>query len=414
VTATVAADAFEQAPSPAVAPPPGNPRFALFDSIRGIAVLCIVLYHVASITGEINKRVIGDLIAVLGNQCLIVFFVVSGFLLYRPYVAAHAGARHGPRTARYLRRRALRILPAYWTALTVLAIFPGIVGVFSGDWWRYYFFLQAYSSRTLGRGIPPAWSLCVEVSFYLLLPLWAIAIRRARAALWPGRWLAVELIPLAAVAIGGILIQLAASRLLVSNLLPTTLLGESTWLALGMALAIWSVAEELQPGRSRPVAFVTAHPGTCWIAAVACLVGATAILHPGGLFNIIVSLRTKQPIARTLAGIVLTGGLAAFLVAPALFGERAGGLPRKVLAWRPLVWLGIVSYGVYLYHLAVAELLGESADPGHIAVAGLGLAHRIDVLSTPILFVLTVAGTVLAAAVSYYVVELPFLRLKET
>ncbi len=412
--AVVTANQLEQAPSPAVAPPPGNPRFALFDSVRGIAVLCIVLYHVASITGEINKPVLGDLIAVLGNQCLIAFFVVSGFLLYRPYVAAHAAGRRGPRTRRYLRRRALRILPAYWTALTLLAVFPGIVGVFSGDWWRYYFFLQAYSSRTLGGGIPPAWSLCVEVSFYLLLPLWAIAIRRAREALWPTRWLAVELIPLAAVALLGIAIQVAASRLLVSGLLPTTLLGECTWLALGMALAVWSVAADLRAAPSRAVAFITAHPGLCWIAAGACLAAATAILHPGGLFNIIVSLRTKQPFARTLSGIVFTGGLAAFLVAPAIFGERAGGLPRSVLAWRPLVWLGVVSYGVYLYHLAVAELLGESSDPGHISATGLGLAHRIVHLTTPILFALTVAGSVLAAAVSYYVVELPFLRRKET
>ena len=42
----------------------------------------------------------------------------------------------------------LRIVPAYWVALTVLAVFPGIAGVFGGDWWRYYFFLQIYQPLT--------------------------------------------------------------------------------------------------------------------------------------------------------------------------------------------------------------------------------------------------------------------------
>ncbi|MGZ4293395.1 MAG: acyltransferase family protein [Solirubrobacteraceae bacterium] len=158
---------------------------------------------------------------------------------------------------------------------------------------------------------------------------------------------------------------------------------------------------------------MSAHPGACWIAAAACLAAATAVLHPGGLFNIIVSLHTKQPYARTLVGIVLTAGLSVFVVAPAVFGEDARGIPRRVLAWAPLAWLGLVSYSVYLYHLAVAELLGESSDPAHFSANGLGLADRIHHLSTPVLLILTVLGSTAAAAVSYYVVELPFLRRKE-
>jgi peptidoglycan/LPS O-acetylase OafA/YrhL len=230
---------------------------------------------------------------------------------------------------------------------------------------------------------------------------------------WPSSWLAAELIPLALVAALGVAVQVAASRLLVSDLLPTTLLGEITWLALGMGLAVWSVAAERSERPSRVVRAVVDHPGLCWLGAVACLAAATAILHPGGLFNIIISLRTKQPYARTLAGIVLSAGLSAFLVLPAVFGEHAGGIPRRVLAWRPLAWLGLVSYGVYLYHIAVAELLGEKLDPFHFSASGLGLAAKIHTATTPILWVLTVAGSAAAAGVSYYVVELPFLKRKE-
>lgn len=411
---TVGGDVAEPAtaPSPAVAPPPGSPRFALFDALRGIAVLCIIAYHVTSITGAMNNSALGDLYAVLGNQALIFFFVISGFLLYRPYAAAHADRRRPPNAARYGRRRAFRILPAYWTALTLLAIFPGIVGAFSHDWWRYYFFLQDYSNRTLSGGIPPAWSLCVEVTFYLSLPLWALLVRRIHAHL-TSSWLSSELWPLAAVALFGALVQLAASRLLVSQLLATSLLGECIWIALGMMLGVLSVADARAAIPRGAVRAVAEHPGLCWLGAAACLAAATAILHPGGLFNIIVSLRTRQPIARTLAGILLTAGLSAFLVAPAVFGEQLGGWPRRLLAWRPLAYLGVISYSVYLYHLVVAELLGERSDPSHFSVAGLGLVGKIHTLTTPLLFVLTLAGSVLLATASYYLIELPFLRRKE-
>jgi peptidoglycan/LPS O-acetylase OafA/YrhL len=96
-----------------------------------------------------------------------------------------------------------------------------------------------------------------------------------------------------------------------------------------------------------------------------------------------------------------------------VFGEEAGGLPRRVLAWAPLAWLGLVSYGVYLYHLAAAEILGEVSDPAHFSASGLGLATKIHSFTTPILFVLTLALSAGLAAISYYVVELPFLRRKE-
>jgi peptidoglycan/LPS O-acetylase OafA/YrhL len=73
----------------------------------------------------------------------------------------------------------------------------------------------------------------------------------------------------------------------------------------------------------------------------------------------------------------------------------------------------VISYGVYLWHLTIVELLGLRADPGHFSAPGLGLAGRIDRLTTPVLYVLAVAASAAVAAVSYRVVELPFLRRKE-
>jgi peptidoglycan/LPS O-acetylase OafA/YrhL len=411
--ATAQIDAVSEAPSPAVAPPPGNPRFALFDSLRGLAALAIIAFHVFSITGAMDRAVIGDTVAVLGPRSLILFFVISGFLLYRPYVAARADERPGPRTSRYLRRRVLRIVPAYWVALTVLAIFPGIVGVFSDDWWRYYFFLQLYSYETVGGGIPVTWSLCVEVTFYLLLPFWAMGVRRLRIGSGPNAWLRAELAVLALAAAVGVVFQVLASRQVVSDILASSLLGQSTWLALGMALAVASVAAGRSERDSRAVRTVVEHPGLCWIAGAASLAALTALLQPGGLLGILEALNTRQPVGETLAAIALTAAMSALFVLPAVFGESAGGPPRRLLAWAPVAWLGLVSYGLFLWHLPIAQLLALPADPLHFSASGLDLAAKLPFAVTPILFVLTAAVSAVLAAISYYVVELPFLRRKE-
>src|SRR3954453_21555260 len=156
--------------------------FALFDSLRGLAVLSVIGFHVASLTGRLSEGPFGRVMFVLGGEAVIVFFVISGFLLYRPFVAARAAGRPLPRTGAFLFRRAFRIVPAYWVILTLLAIYPGLHGPFTEDWWRYYFFLQLYSPDTVLAGLPVAWTLCVEVTFYLLLPLWALGVRRLRPA----------------------------------------------------------------------------------------------------------------------------------------------------------------------------------------------------------------------------------------
>jgi peptidoglycan/LPS O-acetylase OafA/YrhL len=400
------------APSPAVAPPPGNPRFALFDSLRAIAALAVLVFHVSSTTGALNNGTFGDVLTML-SRGLILFFVISGFLLYRPYVAARAAGRPRPRTSRYARRRVLRIVPAYWVALTVLAIFPGIVGVFSADWWRYYLFLQAYSQDTFGGGIPVAWTLCVEVAFYVSLPLWAMAVGRLRLGSGPRAWLWGESAALALLAAGGIGVQIAGARQVISMLVSESLLGQSTWFALGMALAVASVVSERSERQSRARRAVVAHSGLCWIGAAASLIGLALVLQPDGLLGVAQALGEKQSITRTLAGIAMTATLIGLLVVPAVFGEGSGGFPRRLLGWAPLAWLGLISYGIYLWHLTVTQLLAFPADPQHFSASGLELATKIEHATTPILLALTIAITSVLAAISYYVVELPFLRRKE-
>src|SRR4051812_24801424 len=107
----------------ALSPPEGHPRFALLDSLRGIAALGVVAFH-ASYFLTARDTVPGRPLAHLDSGVAI-FFVLTGFLLYRPFVAASLGRAPGIPVRVFYWRRFLRIVPGYWVALLVLA--PWIV-----------------------------------------------------------------------------------------------------------------------------------------------------------------------------------------------------------------------------------------------------------------------------------------------
>ncbi len=179
-----------------------------------------------------------------------------------------------------------------------------------------------------------------------------------------------------------------------------------------MALAVLSVASASWRRDGRLTRFLAAHSGVCWLGAAACLGGLAAVLQPRG-FAILLALTTRQPLAKTLAGIVLTGSLMLLLVVPAVFEPEAGGAARRILRWGPLALLGLISYGVYLWHLTLIELLGMPSNPAQFSAPGLNLVGRIHTAKTPILLVLGLLLSCAIAGLSYRFVELPFLRLKE-
>ena len=74
-------------PEPALAPPPGNPRFPLFDGLRAVAVLSVLVGYAAGVTAFNADNPLGVLTARL-DVGVTIFFLLSGFLLYRPFVAA--------------------------------------------------------------------------------------------------------------------------------------------------------------------------------------------------------------------------------------------------------------------------------------------------------------------------------------
>jgi peptidoglycan/LPS O-acetylase OafA/YrhL len=378
------------APSPALAPPPGNPRFPLLDAMRAFAALAIVMTHVSGVTGFNTDNALGAYTARL-NFGVTLFFLLSGFLLYRPYVAARLEGRPPIRIRDFARRRVLRIVPAYWVALTVLAIFPGLVAFWDGPWWRSYTFTQIYWGDSVVQGIFPAWTLCIEISFYLALPFLAAAIGRLA-----GRRVAVELALLAALALASISVRMALQLAGGSFVLQNTIVCFLDWFVYGMALAVVSVAMHGRE-RSNPVLRVIAErPWLPWLgAAFVFWLVSTQLGLSRGFFFIYTDLNyLGEHLLYALCGFLL--------LLPAIFGDGAGGWVRRLLAWPVLAWLGLVSYGIFLWHGPIVLWLAEHDADGWLPGSG-----YLSMLSV------AVAISVACAAASYYLVERPALGFKD-
>lgn len=368
-----------------VAPPPGHPRFPHMDGLRAIAALGVLVSHAGYFSGASADAWYGPAVA-NGTAGVTVFFVLSGFLLYRPFVAADLDGAPRIRVRDYARRRVLRIFPAYWVALTVLAIYPGLVGVFTGDWFWFYGMLQVYGPETRPvEGIAAAWSLCVELSFYALLPLYAATMRRLPAARRPrAEWTALAVLAAASVALRGVSLTSGGT------FLELTLAGTFAWFALGMALAVASVRPP-----ARLTAVVAARPGACWALAAAAYLALCLVLRAPAAGPLAYSS------GQWLAQHVLSAVVAVALVAPAALGAEAGGWPRRVLTWAPLAWLGLVSYGIYLWQGGWVLVLWEH-----------GAREWVPSAPFAVMTAATLVGTVACAAASYYAVERPLMRWK--
>jgi peptidoglycan/LPS O-acetylase OafA/YrhL len=383
------------APAPNVAPPPGHPRFPLLDGVRALAALSIVLLHVGDGTGFARTNALGAFTSRM-DAGVALFFVLSGFLLYRPFVAARLDGVTAPSPGRYLRRRLLRIVPAYWLALLVMGAL-GWIAVLNADWWRYFGFVQNLSTTTVLGGIRPAWSLCVEMSFYLVLPLWALAAARLLGGRARTVQIRVEALALSAIALASLAVRAAAFDKDHGSLWLVTLPGFLDWFAVGMGLALGSVA---LAGREPRTALLR-RPWLAWAAAAVCFAVVCLVVPlPRGLV-------AAPNVAAHLAQHVLYIAFGALVALPGIFGVRPDAEPAsraiaRFLGHPAIVWLGLVSYGIFLWHQPLLEQLLAH-----------GLAERAPALPFVVVLVVTTAGAVALAAASYYIVERPFLQLKD-
>lgn len=375
----------------------GQEAFPLLDAIRALAAISVVLVHVTVFSGAFTHPVIGRLLAHL-DVGVPVFFVLSAFLLYRPFVAARVDGEPRLGFGEYGKRRFVRIAPAYWLVLTVAAVVPGVAGVLSGNWWAYYGFLQPLPVYTMGSdctadvlrcGLPATWSLTVEVLFYVTLPLWVLAVD-GLARRWRRSQLSLDLAMIAGLCAVSAFVLISQPTSDLYEFLLFSPLGRGCWFAVGMALAALSVHVERSPRRPRGLELVARRPGLPILgAAIIYVLVVTLLLRPLPL------LRPPLEVPwRFLVENFAFAAIAGLVVLPAIFGLTGGGLTRRTLAQRPLLWLGMVSYGIFLWHYPVVILLVDHGVTDFTALTAL-----------------TFAITVPCAAASYYAVERPLMRL---
>jgi peptidoglycan/LPS O-acetylase OafA/YrhL len=300
-----------------------------------------------------------------------IFFVLSGFLLFSPWVKAAAAGADSPSVRRYAWHRVRRIMPAYVvTVLLAYLIYHfRTAGPNPGHNWiglvRNLTLTQIYTDNYmfgfLHQGLTQMWSLAVEVAFYVVLPVLAYLtlVWLCRRQWQPVRLLA-GLTALAAISPAW-LILVHASDFLPDGArlwLPTYLV----WFVGGMVLAV------LQAMGVRCYGFV-AIP----LALICYVIAATPIAGEP----------TTSP-AKLSEALVKAGfyaAIATLAVAPLALGNQ--GWYARLLASRPMVWLGEISYEIFLVHLVLMEVV------------------MVEILRTPVytgsmlnLFVVTMVVTV--------------------
>ena len=421
----VAAPAAERAaPARPTAPRHQNS----LDGLRAAAAGAVLLTHVGSLTGYSMTGTPVAWVLSRGDVGVPIFFTLSGLLLYRKWAAAVLTGRSSDRLAVYLRRRALRILPAYWAVVLIaLPVFSPERALHAWPWLQYLLLIQVYDAHPWWRGtgaigLAQTWSLAVEVSFYLALPLLAAALtwfacrgeRRGHAGrAIPGphfpaptvhrraRRLLAGIAVLAASSFGwAILAFYPRQAWWFGETLPPLMI----WFCAGMAIAVMLAWAGAEPGNDGPASricrSVAASTGMCGLIAVSAFAIACTPVTGPAFFGVPDLWGT---VAKTVLYALVAGALVAPVACQPLLTDRAEGmLSARLLGCLPARFLGKISYGIFLWQfLAAYAIFGLL----HIktAFAG-GRFTSPEVIAVGLVIALF---TVAAATGSYYLIEWP-------
>ena len=261
--------------------------------------------------------------------------------------------------------------------------------------------MQSYRTGYTDRGLDVAWTLVIEVSFYLVIPLFAWLVTR-----WAVRYTSVRArLRVALVSATGWFVLGMGLRLwdiywrhatpsrqgawFGADQMMRWLPGYLHWFAGGMVLAV--VGEWIAAGRRLPAmsAWVVRWPAFSWAIAAGFVVTQVAVDIPRNVFD----STHFQALVLTFA----TPMFATFLVLPAVLGGDRG-LIRAGLRSAPLAWVGLVSYGLYLWHRPIQYYIIEHTS---------GIGARTGLLWTLGRYALAGAASLVFAAASWYLIERP-------
>jgi peptidoglycan/LPS O-acetylase OafA/YrhL len=375
-------------------------RFAGFDGLRAIAAFAVVVHH-ASLSS--NQMVFGH----LNHQFtqldagVAIFFLISGYLLYRPFVRRELRDDPEPPVAGYLLRRAARIFPAYWLALgTIILVGHFSHGHYLGfsapirggvlTYLRYFLLLHVYNNlREAASALSQAWTLAVEISFYVFLPLYAWVLRRMGAARTTTArvWLQFGVLATMFLASTAFRFWCFYGHGRVHQVGQYWLPANLDLFALGMAVAVASVAIEVGVWSRRAVEIVERWPGVFWCAGVALFYVAATRVNVG--------LVPGPTPAQSIGRHIVQGVVALLLLLPVVFRSDRVTVVSRIVDWRPLVYCGVVSYGIYLWHQTfIEQAVRSQLRPAFHA-------------SMPLMLSFAIPMAIVAASISWYVFERP-------
>ncbi|TWI69604.1 peptidoglycan/LPS O-acetylase OafA/YrhL [Pseudoduganella lurida] len=355
-----------------------TPRLAGLDTLRALAIVLVFANHYM---GFVTFAPTFGVVSRIGWAGVDLFFALSGYLIGNQLFA---GLQRGTFSLpRFAARRLLRTLPNYYVVLALYAFWPPFMEPARHEpWWEYFTF-------TLNWGLMPgtrfshSWSLCVEEQFYFVLPLVAVLIaacRRAKVLWW--------------------LVLLAG-------------FGAGMWLR----HQGWLAADPPARGNAafyREIYYATLCRFDELLAGV--LLALIRQHHPAAWQRI-----TAFGNWTLLAGLVVTG-LTLNWFLDDHFGHRASvvGYPLLALGFGLLVLaalspgsllarvrvpgaasIAVWSYAIYLVHKQLCVVMAEALLPyGIDAAEPLGIA-------------LLAAGSIGAGWLLYFVIETPFMKLRE-
>lgn len=372
-------------------------RYELVDSLRGIAALAVVFLHATIVIALVTNGITGRL-AGIAFVAVPIFFVISGFVLWLPFVAASAAGNKPPGTSSFYLRRAARIFPAYWTALAAAALLITAIPLNSVVHVMTLATLtHLYSHDTAFVPLGVSWSLAVEVVFYALVPFFALAATRLSRSN-AGGWLCGQLLVISVLVCVSWAYKLtvdtgwlgaAGSRGLGRAWAPAYF----DMFAAGMSIAVLSTwITERRDRAARMWIRAISTQWLCWGIAAGLLLWLSTITPDADPF-----LPTSHGVF--LARHAIHAVVSVLAVAPLVFVPHSTTPLRRVLALRPMRFAGRVSYGVYLWHSVIlySAFKGGLRPPGGM---------------NAVLFwtVFGCATALLAGYVSWVLVERPLIR----
>ncbi|MDQ6774693.1 MAG: acyltransferase [Actinomycetota bacterium] len=324
--------------------------FLAGDAVRGIAMTCVIVLHLAG-----GSLVLTDLYSVNNFSsygrvpgtamytlefAVPMFFVLSGYLISGPWIRAYVLGRPTPSVRRYLRNRALRIVPVFWLLSAVMLAIYGTYGSSPLDVTAIFGFGQVYDKSGAQLFLGQAWSIDVEVAFYLLVPVVAILLIVAtrRVSVVVGR----DLSPRGRVVL---VLSLVTVGAVASAWLRATHFG-TLWtdapvatlysFAPGIALAALEIELAGPIARRRP-------------RLLAPILGLCAV----GLAVVVVVAASSDPIAMSRArGELAVVGVCGLAVAALLARQLVRGDSPRWVDNRVTRWLGARSYPCYILQSA--------------------------------------------------------------